>query len=123
MKPNYKIDQKLLSHIDAMNTVGGGMAAPQLNYQKEKEGYMLTVGVPGTSVGNLQAEVVNNFLFIYQAINTEGETAPNSRIIGKIPINFDIDIPNISAFFEENTLMVSLPFNNLKGGYRKKLTV
>ena len=122
MKLIKHIDQQLLSHINALNTVNGGMAAPKMKYLKRENGYTLTVRVPSTNPEGLHAEVVNNFLFIYQVVNAEGETEPNTRVIGKIPINFDINIPTIEAHFKGETLHVELPFNDLNGGYRKKLT-
>ncbi len=122
MKIIKHLDQQLLSQIDAINTVNGGMVAPVMKYRKVENGYQLTVSIPATAKESLHAEVVNNFLFIYQTVNQHAETLPNSRIINKLPIHFDIDIAAVNAFFEGNTLHVNLPFNGLIGGYRKKLT-
>ena len=115
----------LLTSVDMLNTVNGGISEPYLSLREQSTGREVRVRVPGVSKELLKVEVKNNELCVFYLIpiNSSGTMVYMPQIVFKQTIPFYIEITGIKAVYEENELVVKLPFNELSNGYNKKIEI
>lgn len=122
MKKSFK---NLLTTVDLLNTLNGGVSEPYLSFRELEDGRQLRIRVPGVSKEMLQVEIHNNQLNVYYHIPME--TSGKQVFVPKEVVNqalpFFIEIPAIQASFEENELVINLPFNELSNGYTRKVPI
>ena len=115
----------LLTTVDLLNTLNGGVSEPHLSYRNRPDGRELRVRVPGVSKELLQVEINENKLSIYYHIpmETEGKKVFLPKEVINQTLPYFVEIPGIHASFEENELVVNLPFNELSNGYNRKVEI
>lgn len=66
----------LLTTVDVLNTLNGGVTQPYLSFREEPTGRELRVRVPGVSKEMLQVEIKDNQLIVFYNIpmETSGKT-------------------------------------------------
>jgi len=79
------------------------------------------VSVPTVDPDNIKVEVNGSDLLIYQNIDHNEITLPN--LLGMIKISADVELESISAGYEEETLIIIMPFDELTGGFRKEIDI
>jgi HSP20 family molecular chaperone IbpA len=121
MKSTNYLD--LITSIDVLNTVNGGVSEPQLNLIHYEDYREIHLKVPGINTEEIHVEVHNNNLSIFFFINIQC----NDRIV-QLPrfvynrnVPYYIDISKIKARLEDEELIVKLPFNRLANGYHKEI--
>lgn len=117
--------QDLLTSVDVLNTLHGGISEPSLSFGQQADGREIRVNVPGIAKEALQVEVHNNSLSVFYLIPIEsmGKMIQMPQVVYNRKIPYFIDISGIRAVFEENDLVVRLPFNKLSSGYHRKLEI
>jgi HSP20 family molecular chaperone IbpA len=122
MKKKKKF-KDLLTSVDILNTLSGGVSEPSVSMREEADRHEVRVRVPGIDKEYLQAEVHNNELIIFYMIPLEsnGKEVQLPQIIYNNAIPYFVKINNIQAHYEDNMLVVELPFNELSSGYNKKI--
>ena len=115
----------LLTTVDLLNTLNGGVSEPHLSYRNRPDGRELRVRVPGVSKELLQVEINENKLSIYYHIpmETEGKKVFLPKEVINQTLPYFVEIPGIHASFDENELVVNLPFNELSNGYNRKVEI
>lgn len=115
----------LITSIDVLNTMNGGVSEPQLNMVHYEDCREIRLKVPGINVDDIHVEIHNNNLSIFFFINIQS----NDRLI-QLPrfvynknVPYYIDISKIKAHLDNEELVVSLPFNRLANGYHKEIKV
>src|SRR5688572_15212516 len=105
----------LLTTVDLLNTLNGGVSEPYISYTDKPDGRELRIRVPGVSKEMLQVEIHNNQLSVLYHIpmETSGKQVFLPKEVIKQTLPFFIEIPAIQASYEENELVVTLPFNEL----------
>lgn len=126
MRKEFKMNQKikdLLSTVDVLNTLHGGVSEPFLSISEYNDGQQLRVRVPGIEKEDLEAEVNNNVLTIYFVIpiRSSHQEVRMPRIVYNEKIPYFIDVNAIKASYEGNELVVRMPYNELSNGYSKKI--
>jgi HSP20 family molecular chaperone IbpA len=113
----------LLTSVDILNTLSGGVSEPVISMHEEADRHEVRVRVPGIDKEYLQAEVYNNELIIFYMIPLEsnGKEVQLPQIIYNNAIPYFVKISNIQAHYEDNLLVVELPFNEFSNGYNKKI--
>lgn len=115
----------ILTTVDLLNTLNGGVSEPYVSFRERPDGRELRIRVPGVRKDLLQVEVHDNNLNIFYHIPME--TGGQRVLIPKEVLNqalpYFIEIPGIHASFEENELIVKLPFNELSNGYNRKVPI
>lgn len=113
----------LLTSVDVLNTLSGGVSEPVILMHEEADRHEVRVRVPGIDKEYLQAEVHDNELIIFYMIPLEsnGREVQLPQIIYNNAIPYFVKISNIQAHYEENMLVVELPFNEFSNGYNKKI--
>lgn len=115
----------LLTSIDLLNTMNGGMTEPFLSIKEKKHSHEIRVRVPGIKKESLQIEIINNFLSVYYlvGVKSSGEVIRMPKVVYNQPIPYFVEATSIKASFEENELVVDLPFNELSDGYYRKIGI
>jgi HSP20 family molecular chaperone IbpA len=115
----------LLTTVDLLNTLNGGVSEPYLSFRERPEGREVRVRVPGVSKELLQVEIHENELSVYYHIpmETSGKKVFLPKEVTKQTLPYFIEITGIQAAYEQNELVIKLPFNELSNGYRRKVPI
>jgi HSP20 family molecular chaperone IbpA len=120
MKKSFK---NLLTSVDVLNTLNGGTSEPQLSLLEKTEGHQIRIRVPGLDKEALQVEIHNNELsvFYHIAIESIGKTVQMPQVVYNQPIPYFVLTEGITATYEEQYLLIDLPFNEKANGYHRKV--
>lgn len=123
MKQENYLD--LMTSIDVLNTLNGGVTEPQLWLEHHDDYREIRLKVPGISLDDLRVELHNNNLAIFYVINiASGERMiPLPRFVYNRNVPYYIDIDKINARLEEEALIVNLPYNRLANGYHRDFRI
>ena len=121
MKVDKGISKRLAETAHIINTINGGTVYPTINKSTETDHYRLEVDIPTVKPDDIKVEVVGTDLMIYQKIEMNGYTLPN--MIGMIKISADVELEHIHAEYEDDLLIVILPFNEYSGGFQKDIDI
>ena len=113
----------LVTSIDVLNTLQGGMSEPQLVHHQDEEGKSIRVQVPGIDKDLIEVDVHNNVLSIHYTIPlmSNGMSVRIPLMIYHKNIPYYIDIRKIHTVAEGNEMVVKLPFNKMAKGYHRTL--
>jgi HSP20 family molecular chaperone IbpA len=122
-KNNNYLD--LITSIDVLNTVNGGVSEPQLNLNHHEEYREIRLKVPGINQEDIHVEIHNNNLSIYFFINmvSNDKLVQLPRFVYNRSVPYYIDISKINAKLENEELVVNLPFNRLANGFHKEIKI
>jgi HSP20 family molecular chaperone IbpA len=123
MKKNRYLD--LVTSIDVLNTLNGGVSEPHVSNFERDQGREVRLYVPSIDREAIHVEIHNNTLTVYYYISiasTDKLIQVPQVVYSKI-VPYFIDIGKINAMFEEEELVVRLPFNKLANGYHRKLRI
>ena len=122
MKNKYN---NILTTVDLLNTLNGGISEPYISYREDANGREVRIRVPGVSKELLQVEVRDNQLsvFYHIPIETSGKQVFLPKEVVSQTLPFFIEIKGIHASYEDNELVVKLPFNELSNGYNRKVPI
>lgn len=115
----------LLTTVDLLNTLNGGVSEPYLSYREHPGGREVRVRIPGVSREMLQVEIQNNQLSVFYHIpmETSGRQVFLPKEVLKQTLPYFIEITGIHASYESNELVIKLPFNELSNGYKRKVPI
>jgi HSP20 family molecular chaperone IbpA len=115
----------LITSIDVLNTINGGVSEPQMNMSHFEEYREIRLKVPGIKQEDVHVEVHNNNLSIYYFINmvSNDKLIQLPRFVYNRSVPYFIDINKINARLENEELVVKLPFNRLANGYHKEIKI
>jgi len=115
----------LVTSIDVLNTVNGGVSEPQMNLNHFQDYREIRIKVPGIKQEEVHVEVHNNNLSIYYYINmvSGDKLIQLPRFVYNRNVPYFIDINKINARMENDELVVHLPFNRLANGYHKEIKI
>ena len=115
----------LITSIDVLNTVNGGVSEPQMNLNHYQDYREIRIKVPGIKQEDVHVEVHNNNLSIYYYINmiSGDKLIQLPRFVYNRNVPYFIDINKINARIETDELVVHLPFNRLANGYHKEIKI
>lgn len=127
-KGDRKMNNKfkhLLTTVDLLNTLNGGVSEPHLSFRDEPGGRELRIRVPGVSKEMLQVEINDNKLTVLYHIpmETAGKQVYLPKEVIKQTLPYFIEIPGIHANYEGNELVIKLPYNELSNGYNRKIPI
>jgi HSP20 family molecular chaperone IbpA len=125
---NFHIDPQVLLTADLMNTINGGMSKPVIRMERLEKHYLIRVKVPGVTAENLVIEIKNNTIFLFHKVSVHSNDLYKGSdffpfTVGLMIIPFDVNIRGIQAHYEHNELQVIMPFNELSGGYFKRINI
>ncbi|WP_420317157.1 Hsp20/alpha crystallin family protein [Ekhidna sp.] len=121
MRVDREIAKRLAETVNIVNTINGGAIFPTFKTTTEKDHYRLEVSIPSVNPDDIKVEVNGTNLMVYQNIHTNAYTLPN--VIGEVKISADVELENIYAEFDDEVLVVIMPFDELSGGYQKEIDI
>lgn len=121
MKKSNYLD--IITSIDVLNTVNGGVSEPQLNLRHYDAYRDICLRVPGIKPEDIRVEIHNNNLSIFFIINIlcDDKMVQLPRFVYNRNVPYYIDINKINATIAGDGLIVHLPFNRLADGYHKEI--
>ena len=119
-KANY-LD--LITSIDVLNTVNGGVSEPQLGLNHFEDYREIRLKVPGIKSEDIRVEIHNNNLSIFFVINIvcNDRLVQLPRFVYNRNVPYYIDISKITAVLDCHALVITMPFNRLANGYHKEI--
>lgn len=122
MKIKFK---DIVTSIDVLNTIQGGVSEPFLSVTEDAASREVRVRVPGVNKEALEVEIIDNQLsvFYYIPIYSNGKLMQMPQVVYNKPIPYFVEVSKIKATYEENELIVELPFNELSGGYKRRIKI
>lgn len=113
----------ILTSVDVLNTLHGGTVEPQVLRVQREESQELRVRVPSIDPASIEVEVNNNRLIVHYGVNltAAGKALRLPYAIYNQALPYYIDISRIYSNIENNTLVITLPFNALANGYHRKI--
>jgi HSP20 family molecular chaperone IbpA len=125
---DFNISKELLRKVDVLNTLNGGISKPTVHMLRQEKNYLVRVRIPGVDPDKMRVEVQNDKLFLFHDISVENtdlysDTGLIPFNIGYVLIPFDVNIRKIKALYEDQELQITLPFNELAGGYQKNINI
>ncbi|NQZ76581.1 MAG: Hsp20/alpha crystallin family protein [Ekhidna sp.] len=121
MRVDKEISKRLAETANIVNTINGGTVYPTFHTTTEKDHYRLEVSAPTIQPEDLKVEVNGSELLVYQKIHVNAYTLPN--VLGLIKIAADVELEGISAEFEDDVLVVIMPFSEMTGGFQKEIDI
>ena len=121
MRVDKEVSKRLAETANIVNTINGGTIFPTFYTTTEKDHYRLEVSAPTILADDLKVEVNGSELMIYQNIHVNAHTLPN--VLGLIKIAADVELENISAEYEDDLLVVIMPFSEMTGGSQKEIDI
>ena len=121
MRVDKNASKRLAETANIINTINGGTIYPTFKTITEKDHYRLEVSVPTIVPDDIKVEVNGSDLMIYQNVHVNAYTLPN--MLGLIKISADVELENIHAEYEDDLLVVIMPFSELSGGFQKDIDI
>jgi len=124
MKAKDKVLIKnLAATAEVVNTINGGMAAPQISVYKGKIEWTINAKVPGVSPENLKLEVKDNELFIFQMIQNGFSKMEIPYMLIMINLSNRVEYDAITAEYEDGELFIVLPIDELSDGFFREIEI
>lgn len=115
----------LLTSIDVLNTINGGVSEPYMSFTKNADGHEMRVRVPGIGKESMQVEINNHELSVYYLLPLEvsGQLLQMPQVVYKQMIPYYIEAGGIKATYDHNELVVKLPFNEESNDNHRKIEI
>ncbi len=125
MKSTLNIPAELLTSIDMINTLSGGISQPIIRFQQFETYRQVNIRIPSIELDNIKIEIQNNLLIIYYLIPLMSQHQQHNypKVIYNKAIPYFVDREGITASVIESELAVRLPFNELAGGFKKSISI
>lgn len=122
MKIDRTVTINLAQIAKVMNVIGGGITSHHSNLIRNNNHYLLIVKAPGVSADQFTIELHNENLFVFQNMNFDA-SMKLPYLIHTMKIPADVDFEMIHAEYEDKTLKVIMPFNQLANGYHRDVEI
>lgn len=115
----------LLTSIDVLNTINGGVSEPYMSFTKNADGHEMRVRVPGIGKESMQVEINNHELSVYYLLPLEvsGQLLQMPQVVYKQMIPYYIEAGGIKAIYDNDELVVKLPFNEESNDNHRKIEI
>jgi HSP20 family molecular chaperone IbpA len=125
MRTRLTFPHDLITGIDVMNTLNGGMSEPVVKLSHFPTHRQITVHIPGIDVDQVKIEINNNHLMIYYitTLISRDQELRVPKVLYNKQIPYFVDSKNITATEEKNLLVIRLPFNELADGHHRDVTI
>jgi hypothetical protein len=121
-----RLDSNLLKNLansaNIINTINGGTVFPTFRTLKNRDHIRVEVTIPSIDIDSIKVEVNGDHLYLFQLVDFNGRLLPN--ILGILPLSRNIQLDEITASYEDEKLIVLLPYSELKGGrFRREINI
>lgn len=125
MKIGINLPRELMTSIDVVNTLNGGMSEPVVKLKQFPSYRQITIRIPGIDVGSIKIEINNNELMIYyfMVLLSQDREMKFPKVLYNKSIPYFVDTNHITASKNEDSLVVRLPFNELADGNHRDISI
>jgi HSP20 family molecular chaperone IbpA len=115
----------LMTSVDLLNTLHGGISEPFLSFREDPAGREMRVRVPGLPKEALRVSINDNELSVYYMIPMEssGKQMHMPQLAHSQKIPYFIEASGIKAMYDDDELVVKLPFSEPTNGYNRKIHI
>lgn len=129
MKVNNELIKEIAQNANLMNVIGGGISSFTEKLEEVKDGYLLEVRMPSISPDAYHLRVSNNLLTVVTTlsvtsqIDSDEEETIRPALVRTFPIPNFIDVENIQARYEGDSLKIFAPFNHLGKNFQRDIDI
>lgn len=108
-----KFIRTIAPQLDLLNTIGGGVAQPQLRIDQRPKGVVVRVAMPTVSADSFRVVLNNQQLTVFSEYRHEPDDQLSAPLfVQTLNLPTNLDLTRIDAVQEGDELRVRIPFLN-----------
>jgi len=108
-----KFIRTIAPQLDLLNTIGGGVAQPQIRIDQRPKGVVVRVAMPTVSADSFRVVLNNQQLTVFSEYRHEPDDQLSAPLfVQTLNLPTNLDLARIDAVQEEGELRVRIPFLN-----------
>jgi HSP20 family protein len=105
--------RNIAPQLDLLNTIGGGVAQPQLRVDRQAKSVLLRVAMPTVAPQSFHVVLNETRLTVYGEYRHEpGDQLAAPLFVQTLDLPANLDLDRIDAVHEDGELRVRIPFKN-----------
>jgi HSP20 family protein len=115
-----KFIRTIAPQLDLLNTIGGGVAQPQLRVDQHPKGVILRVAMPTVPAESFRVVLNQQRLTVFGEFRHQPDDALAAPLfVQTLDLPANLDLARIDALHEDNELRVRIPFLNPRDQQRE----
>ena len=115
-----KFIHNIAPQLDLLNTIGGGVAQPQIRVDQRKKGVILRVAMPTVAADRFRVVLNNQKLTVFGEYRHEPDDQLSAPLfVQTLDLPNNLDLTRIYAVHEGQELRVRIPFLNTNDQQRE----
>ena len=115
-----KFIHNIAPQLDLLNTIGGGVAQPQIRVNQRKKGVILRVAMPTVAADRFRVVLNNQKLTVFGEYRHEPDDQLSAPLfVQTLDLPNNLDLTRIDAVHEGQELRVRIPFSNTNDQQRE----
>ncbi|SFQ35108.1 Hsp20/alpha crystallin family protein [Hymenobacter arizonensis] len=115
-----KFIRSIAPQLDLLNTIGGGVAQPQLQIDQRPKGIILRVAMPTVPAESFRVVLNQQRLSVFGEYRHQPDDELAAPLfVQTLDLPANLDLARIDAIHEENELRVRIPFLNPRDQQRE----
>ena len=108
-----KFIRTIAPQLDLLNTIGGGVAQPQIRIDQRPKGVVVRVAMPTVSADSFRVVLNNQQLTVFSEYRHEPDDQLSAPLfVQTLNLPTNLDLARIDAVQEDGELRVRIPFLN-----------
>ena len=115
-----KFIHNIAPQLDLLNTIGGGVAQPQIRVDQRKKDVVLRVAMPTVAADRFRVVLNNQKLTVFGEYRHEPDDQLSAPLfVQTLDLPNNLDLTRIDAVHEGQELRVRIPFSNTNDQQRE----
>ena len=115
-----KFIHNIAPQLDLLNTIGGGVAQPQIRVDQRPKGVILRVAMPTVAADRFRVVLNNQKLTVFGEYRHEPDDQLSAPLfVQTLDLPNNLDLTRIDAVHEGQELRVRIPFSNTNDQQRE----
>ena len=115
-----KFSHNIAPQLDLLNTIGGGVAQPQIRVDQRQKGVILRVAMPTVAADRFRVVLNNQKLTVFGEYRHEPDDQLSAPLfVQTLDLPNNLDLTRIDAVHEGQELRVRIPFSNTNDQQRE----
>ena len=115
-----KFIHNIAPQLDLLNTIGGGVAQPQIRVDQRQKGVILRVAMPTVAADRFRVVLNNQKLTVFGEYHHEPDDQLSAPLfVQTLDLPNNLDLTRIDAVHEGQELRVRIPFSNTNDQQRE----
>ncbi len=122
MRVDKNLTHSLAQSAAVMSVINGGITMPVMSLEKATNKYIFNIQLAGVDPDDFSVEIDSPNLFVYHQMRFDEEMEV-PYMLQRLVIPANVNFEKIRAEFDEKTLRVVMPFNELADGYHRDVDI